>query len=113
MPARLRALGYAASGIRVRRIQAAGSSSSAGVGICSGACQTAFSKFGARYLIRGGRQEVTEGQARSRTVVLEFPSFEVALACYRSDDYQAAKKFRDGNADLDLVIVEGYDGTKF
>ena len=45
--------------------------------------------------------------------MLEFPSYEAALACYRSDDYQAAKKFRDGNAELDLVIVEGYDGPKF
>jgi uncharacterized protein (DUF1330 family) len=35
------------------------------------------------------------------------------LACYRSDGYQAAKKLRDGNAELDLVIVEGYDGSKF
>jgi len=75
--------------------------------------QPVIGGFGGRYLVRGGQQEVPEGKSRSRTVVLEFPSYEAALACYRSDDYQAAKKFRDGNAELDLVIVEGYDGPKF
>jgi uncharacterized protein (DUF1330 family) len=75
--------------------------------------QAPFGRSGARYLVRGGQQDITEGKARSRTVVLEFPSYEAALACYRSDDYQAAKKFRDGNAEFDLVIVEGYDGPKF
>jgi uncharacterized protein (DUF1330 family) len=75
--------------------------------------QPPLGRFGGRYLIRGGKQEVPEGKARSRTVVLEFSSYEAALACYRSDEYQAAKKFRDGNAELDLVVVEGYDGPKF
>jgi uncharacterized protein (DUF1330 family) len=75
--------------------------------------QPVIGRFGGRYLVRGGKQEVTEGTARSRTVVLEFPSFDAALACYRSDDYQAAKKYRDGNAVLDLVIVEGYAGPQF
>jgi uncharacterized protein (DUF1330 family) len=75
--------------------------------------QAPFGRFGARYLVRGGKQEITEGKSRSRTVVLEFPSYEAALACYRSGDYQAAKKFRDGNAEFDLVVVEGYDGPRF
>jgi uncharacterized protein (DUF1330 family) len=75
--------------------------------------QAPFGEFGARYLVRGGKQETPEGTSRSRTVVLEFPSFEAALACYRSAGYQAAKKLRDGNAEFDLVVVEGYDGPKF
>jgi len=75
--------------------------------------QAPFGQFGARYLVRGGKQEVTEGRSKSRTVVLEFPSYEAALACYRSDGYQAAKKLRDGKAEFDLVVVEGYDGPKF
>ena len=72
---------------------------------------TAFGKFGARFLVRGGRQEVTEGRARSRSVVIEFPSYEAALACYRSPDYQAAKALRMGKAEIDLVVIEGYDGV--
>ncbi len=71
----------------------------------------AFGKFGARFLVRGGRQEVTEGRARSRTVVMEFPSYEAALACYRSPEYQAAKALREGKAEVDLVVIEAYDGN--
>lgn len=75
--------------------------------------QAPFGQFGARYLVRGGRQEVTEGKARSRVVVLEFASYDAALACYRSPEYQAAKQLRDGLAEADIVVVEGYDGAKF
>jgi uncharacterized protein (DUF1330 family) len=75
--------------------------------------QLPFAKFGARYVVRAGATEVPEGKARARTVVMEFPSYEAALACYRSDEYQAAKKLRNGKAHADLVIVEGYDGPKF
>jgi uncharacterized protein (DUF1330 family) len=70
----------------------------------------AFGMYGARFLVRGGKQQVTEGRARSRAVVLEFPSYEAALNCYRSAEYQAAKALRAGKADADIVVIEGYDG---
>jgi uncharacterized protein (DUF1330 family) len=72
----------------------------------------AFSKFGGRFLVRGGTREVVEGKVRGRTVVLEFPSYQAALACYRSPEYQAAAALRKGKADLDLFIIEGYDGPQ-
>ena len=72
-----------------------------------------FGQFGGRFLVRGGTREVVEGQVRGRTVVLEFPSYDAALACYRSPDYQAAKRLRDGKSQLDLFIAEGYDGPQF
>ena len=75
--------------------------------------QAPFGQFGARYLVRGGRRDVMEGSARDRIVVLEFLSFEAALACYRSPEYQAAKKLRDGKAEADVIVTEGYDGAKF
>jgi len=68
-----------------------------------------FGKFGGRFLVRGGRREVMEGKVRSRTVVLEFPSYRAALECYRSPDYQAAAAVRKGKAELDLVVIEGCD----
>jgi uncharacterized protein (DUF1330 family) len=75
--------------------------------------QAPFAEFGGRYLVRGGAQEVVEGKFPTRTVVLEFPSYEAAVACYRSPGYQAAKKLREGKGNADLVAVEGYDGPKF
>lgn len=72
--------------------------------------QVAFGKFGARYLVRAGRYEVMEGRARTRHVVVEFPSFEAALACYRSADYQAARALCAGKAEFDMLVIEGYDG---
>ncbi len=69
-----------------------------------------FREFGARFLVRGGQQQVQEGSARGRTVVIEFDSYEQAIACYRSDAYQAAKAIRDSVSTGDMVIVEGYDG---
>ena len=75
--------------------------------------QAPFGKFGARYLVRGGRHDVMEGRARDRIVVLEFPSYEVALACYRSPEYLAAKQLREGKAEADVIVIEGYDGPQF
>ena len=72
----------------------------------------AFSKFGARFLVRGGTREVVEGKARARTVVMEFPSYQAALDCYRSPEYQAALALRKGKAELDLFVIEGYDGPQ-
>lgn len=68
----------------------------------------AFAKYGARFLVRGGAQEVVEGSVRPRTVVIEFSDLETARACYRSPEYQAAKAKRDGVSLADLCIVEGY-----
>ncbi len=70
-----------------------------------------FAEYGARFLVRGGPQEVVEGDAKPRTVVIEFPTIEAARACYASDGYKAAKALRDDPAISvsDLVIVEGYD----
>ena len=72
----------------------------------------AFRKYGARFLVRGGKAETMEGSARSRNVVIEFKDYETAMACYRSPEYAAAMARRAGRADLDLIIVEGYDGPQ-
>ncbi|MEP1768587.1 MAG: DUF1330 domain-containing protein [Sulfitobacter sp.] len=67
-----------------------------------------FADFGARFLVRGGLQQVPEGQANARTVVIEFPSYAQAVACYESAAYQAAKDIRMTVSDGSLIIVEGY-----
>jgi uncharacterized protein (DUF1330 family) len=69
-----------------------------------------FARYKARFLVRGGRFDNPEGTARERNVVIEFPSYSDAVACFQSPEYQAAKAKRDGASDADLVIIEGYDG---
>lgn len=69
-----------------------------------------LAEFGGRFLVRGGARETKEGSALPRTVVIEFPSYEAALACYDSPGYQAALKLRDGISTSDLVIAEGWEG---
>ncbi len=48
----------------------------------------------ARYVVRGGKYENPEGGSRSRNVVIEFPDYAAALACYNSPEYQANMKIR-------------------
>jgi uncharacterized protein (DUF1330 family) len=49
---------------------------------------------------------------RSRSVLLTFPGYRAAAACYRSPAYQAAAALRKGRADFDLLLCEGYDGPQ-
>jgi uncharacterized protein (DUF1330 family) len=72
----------------------------------------AFAKFGGRFLVRGGRSEVKEGALRARHVVIEFPDYAAALACYESEEYQRALALRRSVATSDLVIIEGYEGPQ-
>ena len=71
----------------------------------------ALEKYGAKFLVRGGAFENPEGNSRSRNVVIEFESYEKALACYHSPEYQNAIGFRtkNGVSEGDIVIIEGYD----
>lgn len=71
------------------------------------AARPAFERFGARFLARGGETHDLEGPARARNVVIEFPSVEAALECYRSPEYTEARAIRQAVADGELLIVEG------
>lgn len=67
----------------------------------------AIRRYGGRPLVRGGRHEAMEGEARARNVVIEFGSFEQAKAYYRSPEYQAAKAKREGAGIAEIVALEG------
>jgi uncharacterized protein (DUF1330 family) len=71
-----------------------------------------FRKFGGRFVVRAGRFECPEGKSRTRNVVIEFPDYASALACYRSAEYQQNRKQRLAHSDVDLIIIEGYDGPQ-
>ena len=69
-------------------------------------------KYGTRFLVRAGRFENPEGSTRSRNVVIEFPSYQAALDCWNSPEYQEAIKLRQPVSTGDLVIIEGYGGPQ-
>jgi uncharacterized protein (DUF1330 family) len=72
----------------------------------------AFKKYGARFLARAGHYTVPEGTTRSRNSIVEFPSYQAALDCWNSSEYQSALRHRQSASAIDLVIVEGYDGPQ-
>jgi uncharacterized protein (DUF1330 family) len=71
-----------------------------------------FKKYGGRFVVRGGKYECPEGSSRSRNVVIEFPDYAAALACYRSPEYQANVRLRILYSSIDIIIIEGYDGPQ-
>jgi uncharacterized protein (DUF1330 family) len=62
--------------------------------------------------VRGGQFSNPEGEARSRNVLIEFPSYQAALDCWHSPGYQAAIALRKHASVIDLVVIEGYDGAQ-
>lgn len=71
-----------------------------------------LAKFGARFLVRAGRAENPEGSMRARNVVIEFPSYQAAVDCWNSPEYQEALQLRLPVSTADVVIIEGYDGPQ-
>ena len=71
-----------------------------------------FKKFGGRFVVRAGKFESMEGKSRSRNVVIEFADYAAALACYRSPEYQANIKVRQPHSDIEIIVIEGYDGPQ-
>jgi uncharacterized protein (DUF1330 family) len=67
---------------------------------------------GGRLIVRGGETHSLEGEPPpGRTVVIEFPDRQSAVAWYNSADYAAARKVREGAAVVRrMYVVDGYDG---
>ena len=63
---------------------------------------------GGRYLVRGGKIEVLEGDWMPHAIVIaEFPDLERARAWYRSPEYAEAIEVRDEALRRNLILVEG------
>ena len=68
------------------------------------------SRYGGKILARGGRYRIMEGpETFQRFVVIEFPTFERAVACFESPEYQEASVFRRAGGVVENVIVDGSD----
>lgn len=67
--------------------------------------------LGGKYLARGGRTEVLEGDWQpNRLVILEFPTAEQAKAWLNSSEYAPARAIRHATAHSNMVLVEGAGG---
>jgi len=71
------------------------------------ASAVAFKKYNAKILARGGQHTILEGNGHARNVIIEFPSYQAAVGCYNSFEYQQAKEKRTEAGIADIMIVEG------
>jgi uncharacterized protein (DUF1330 family) len=71
----------------------------------------AIANHGGRYLVRGGAMQPLEGEWRSRIILLEFPTYDAALAFYHSDDYQKAREIRLRSSVGSVVAMDGFSDT--
>ena len=69
--------------------------------------KAAVEKYKGKFLIRGGRSTMNEGEISPRTVVIEFPSYDVANSFYNSKEYQDAHSILKGYAMRQHQTVEG------
>ena len=64
---------------------------------------------GGKFLVRGGEVVAFQAGLKERTVVVEFPSFEQALATFQSEAYQKALAVLGDGAERDARVVAGVD----
>ena len=67
----------------------------------------AIGKYSGKFLVRGGKNMILEGNQSPRTVVVEFPNFSDAEKCYNSDEYKEALDILKGSVKRNLQIIEG------
>lgn len=67
-----------------------------------------IAQYGGKYIVRGGRIEVLEGQAApERLVIIEFENAERAKQWWSCEEYREAKALRHRTAQTELIVVEG------
>ena len=74
-----------------------------------------LAKFGGNVLARGGNYQIMEGPEKfHRFVVIEFPDLATGVACFTSEEYDAAARHRreNGAGEVETVILEAGEFTK-
>ena len=69
----------------------------------------AVAAAGGKFLARGVADEVREHGLKERTVLIEFPTYEGAVAAYDSDEYKKALEALGDGAERDLRIIRGVE----
>jgi len=71
--------------------------------------RTAVQAGGGRTLSRGGRVVAREAGITQRVVLIEFDSFDQAVAAYESEAYRKALLALPDGVERDFRIIEGID----
>ncbi len=67
-----------------------------------------IAQYGGKYLARGGKTEVLEGEWQpKRLVILQFDSVERAKEWLHSQEYADARTLRHQHAKSNMVVIEG------
>lgn len=65
-------------------------------------------KYGGKYIVRGGKSEVLEGDWRpKRIVILRFDSIARAKEWLNCEEYREPRKMRHRTARTNMIVVEG------
>jgi len=66
-------------------------------------------RFGGKPLVRGGEYKCLEGENFLRTVIWEFPSYDVAIECHESKEYQEGWSLAKDTTERNLQIIQGFN----
>ncbi len=72
--------------------------------------QIRFVNIGPRFeakIIARGKHQSPEGPDYPRVLIVEFPSYEQAIACYESPEYREAMLYANRAFDRELTIIDG------
>ena len=64
--------------------------------------------FGGVPLVRGGKNKAYEGESFLRTVIWEFPSYEKAIECHNSSEYQSGWALAKETTVRHMQVIEGF-----
>ena len=65
--------------------------------------------YGGVPIVRGGKYQRLEGDNFPRTVIWEFPSYDKALECHESKEYQEGWELAKNTTERNLQIIEGFE----
>jgi len=63
-------------------------------------------QYRARVITRA-KYQTPEGPDFPRVLIIEFPNYDQAVACYQDPDYQQAMKFANRAFDREMTIIDG------
>ncbi len=69
----------------------------------------AIDRIGGKILVRSEDCEIAYGTAKTRTVLVEFPTFADALSLFEDPQNVAARDLLNGFCEIDMIIVPGVD----